>query len=166
VIKEVQTQQSRLTTSLESIQTQVQALSAAVVSRSPLISPAVFEEHREVRSAVTAFVACLSPGKRREETVRTVISWLLAIANSPEDKDTAKIMTDSPQYKASLAGITASASLMTALGFTEKENAWEFDDSRASSLIEGLKSLREELETMTKKAEQGWSLTPHLVPPA
>lgn len=166
MIKEVKTQQSRLTTSLESIQTQVQALSAAVVSRSPLISPAVFEEQREVRSAVTAFVASLSPGKHRENTLRTVISWLLTIANSPEDKETAKIMTDSQEYKASLAGNTASKGLMSALGFTEKENAWEFDDSRASSLLEGLKFLREELEVMTKKAEQGWSLTPHLVPSA
>lgn len=162
VIKEVQTQQSRLKSSLESIQTQVQALSVAVVSRSPLPSPAVFEEQREVRTAVQAFVSSISPGKRKEETVRTVISWLLTIANSPEDKETAKIRTDSAQYQDTLAKVPASKGLLSALGFTESDNAWEFKDSQAASLLEGLRALREELETMTRKTE-GWTLTPHLV---
>lgn len=166
VIKEVQTQQSRLKSSLESIQTQVQALSVAVVSRSPLQSPAVLEEQREVRRAVQAFVGSISPGKRREETVRTVITWLLTIAGSPEDKKAAKIRTDSPQYQNTLARVPASKGLMTALGFTEQDNAWDFNDSQANSLLEGLRALREELEAMTKKTEQGWSLTPHLVPQA
>lgn len=149
VIKEVQTQQKLLKDSLDSIQTQVQALSVAVVNRTPLISPAYWEESKDVKTAVRYYVDCLAPGKTRKNTLKTVINWLKEVARSPENSEKTKISTENPVYKMNLEGVSATNQLLTALGFRKHDSYWEFDDSRTTSLVTGLQFLCEELEVLS-----------------